>query len=130
MSHFAGFGHKIKEKECDTMSFSIISIQQLPMWLSREGTILIDLREREEYQKEHIKGAVNIPYVRWEEEKDGWKHQFSTLIFYCDRGNQSMYAAKEMNRLGYQAVSIAGGFESYRIWKKKGKKEYDGQRNI
>ena len=49
------------------MSFSIISIQQLPMWLSREGTILIDLREREEYQKEHIKGAVNIPYVRWEE---------------------------------------------------------------
>lgn len=112
------------------MSFSIISIQQLPMWLSREGTILIDLREREEYQKEHIKGAVNIPYERWEEEKDGWKHQFSILIFYCDRGNQSMYAAKEMNRLGYQAVSIAGGFESYRIWKKKGKKEYDGQRNI
>ena len=44
------------------MSFSIISIRQLASWQAREGTILIDLREREEYQEEHIKGAVNIPY--------------------------------------------------------------------
>ena len=101
------------------MSFSIISIRQLASWQAREGTILIDLREREEYQEEHIKGAVNIPYGRWEQEKEGWRHQFTYLIFYCDRGNQSMYAAREMNRLGYHA-----------IWKKKGKKEYDGQRNI
>ena len=128
--HFVENPHIIKEKERDTMSFSIISIRQLASWQAREGTILIDLREREEYQEEHIKGAVNIPYERWEQEKEGWRHQFTYLIFYCDRGNQSMYAAREMNRLGYHAASIAGGFESYRIWKKKGKKEYDGQRNI
>ena len=39
------------------MSFSIISIRQLASWQAREGTILIDLREREEYQEEHIKGS-------------------------------------------------------------------------
>ncbi len=69
VSHFVENPHIIKEKERDTMSFSIISIRQLASWQAREGTILIDLREREEYQEEHIKGAVNIPYERWEQEK-------------------------------------------------------------
>ena len=87
VSHFVENPHIIIEKERDTMSFSIISIRQLASWQAREGTILIDLREREEYQEEHIKGAVNIPYERWEQEKEGWRHQFTYLIFYCDRGN-------------------------------------------
>ena len=38
-----------------------------------------------------------------------------------------MYAAREMNRLGYHAASIAGGFESYRIWKRKEKKSTMGK---
>ena len=53
VSHFVENPHIIKEKERDTMSFSIISIRQLASWQAREGTILIDLREREEIGRAH-----------------------------------------------------------------------------
>ncbi len=104
------------------MSFSIIPIGELGNYLGRAGTILIDLREKADFDKGHIKGAENIPYERWQIEKETWTHRYDTVIFYCERGNQSMYAAKEMNKRGYHAISIAGGYQGYLIWRRKGKK--------
>lgn len=99
------------------MSFSIIPIRDLDSILKKPGTILIDLRDEKEYRDAHIPGAKNIPYERWETEKETWKHRYDTVVFYCERGNQSMYAAKEMNKRGYYAISIAGGFQGYKVWK-------------
>ncbi len=99
------------------MSFSIIPIRELDGILDRPGTILIDLRDEEDYQRGHIQGAKNIPYERWQIEKETWTHRYETVVFYCDRGNQSMYAAREMNKRGYYAISIAGGYQGYQVWK-------------
>jgi rhodanese-related sulfurtransferase len=101
------------------MSFSIIPIRELNRYTKQAGTILIDLRDEKEYQKGHIEGAKNIPYTRWETEKEHWVHKYDTVVFYCERGNQSMYAAKEMNKRGYHAISIAGGYQGYLVWKRK-----------
>ena len=94
------------------MSFSIIPIQDLENYLRRPGTILIDLREEEDYEQGHIKGA-RILLMRTR------THRYDTVVFYCERGNQSMYAAREMNRKGYYAISIAGGYQGYKVWKRK-----------
>ena len=99
------------------MSFSIIPIQDLEKVTRQPGTILIDLRDEEDYRNGHIPGAKNIPYEQWEIEKETWKHRYGTVVFYCERGNQSMYAAKEMNKRGYYAISIAGGYQEYKVWK-------------
>lgn len=99
------------------MGFSIIPVRDLEAAVKQQGTILIDLRDEEEYQKEHIPGAKNIPYERWQVEKETWTHRYTTVIFYCGRGNQSMYAAKEMNKRGYCAISIAGGYQGYKVWR-------------
>lgn len=101
------------------MSFSVISIRELQNYLRKSGTILIDLRSKEDYRQGHIEQAVNIPYERWQVEKEAWRHRYKTVIFYCERGNQSMYAAKEMNKRGYYAISIAGGYQGYKVWKGK-----------
>lgn len=103
------------------MSFSIIPIRDLEWYMKRPGTILIDLRDEKEYEQGHISGAKNIPYKRWQVEKETWTHRYDTVVFYCDRGNQSMYAAREMNKRGYYAISIAGGYQGYEVWKRKGK---------
>lgn len=99
------------------MSFSIIPIRDLETIMKKPGTILIDLRDEEDYRKGHIRGAKNIPYERWQIEKETWTHRYDTVIFYCERGNQSMYAAKEMNKQGYFAISIAGGYQGYQVWR-------------
>lgn len=102
------------------MSFSIIPVRDLSEYMQREGTILIDLREEEQYRRGHIEHAINIPYDRWSADQGKWMRQYNTVIFYCERGNQSMYAAKEMNKRGYSAISIAGGYQAYKVWKQKG----------
>ncbi len=48
------------------MSFSIIPIRDLEKYTQKPGSILIDLRDREDYKKGHINGARNIPYERWQ----------------------------------------------------------------
>ena len=39
-----------------------ISAKMLDYYVDRRDTLIIDLRDREEYGKSHVKGAVNIPY--------------------------------------------------------------------
>ncbi len=105
------------------MSFSIIPIRDLRHYTDRSGTILIDLRKQEEYRRGHIAGAKNIPYEQWQTEKDKWRHCYDTVVFYCQRGNKSMYAAKEMNKRGYHVISIAGGYQGYLMYEKQKGKE-------
>lgn len=111
----------VRKKNVISMSFSIIPIGDLEKYMDKPGTILIDLRDEKDYEKGHIQGAKNIPYKRWQIEKETWRHLYETVVFYCDRGNQSMYAAREMNKRGYYAISIAGGYQGYEVWKRKGK---------
>lgn len=120
--------YDVRKKNVMSMSFSIIPIRDLEAVARRPGTILIDLRDEEDYQKDHIQGAKNIPYKRWQVEKETWTHRYNTVIFYCERGNQSMYAAKEMNKRGYYAISIAGGYQGYRVW--KGRTASDEKRHV
>lgn len=121
--------HVIK-KNVISMSFSIIPIRDLEKYMKKPGTILIDLRDEEDFKKGHIKDAKNIPYERWQIEKESWVHRYDTVIFYCERGNQSMYAAKEMNKRGYYAISIAGGYQGYLVWKRKGKAAQDEKKYV
>lgn len=87
------------------------------------GSMLIDLRGREEYQKEHIPGAVCIPYDelsgRIPELRD-WVSQCSrrygraVLIVYCDRGNTSIRAARDLYREGFCVKNVYGGISAYK----------------
>ena len=37
-----------------------------------------------------------------------------TLVFYCDRGAKSMLACRDLGRMGYRCVDLAGGMLYYR----------------
>ena len=87
------------------------------------GSMLIDLRGREEFQKEHIPGAVCIPYVELPErisELKDWASRCSrrygraVLIVYCDRGNTSLRAARDLYREGFRVKNVYGGMVKYK----------------
>ena len=44
-----------------------ISAEDLDIYVGRKDAVLIDLREPEEYAKNHIRNAVNIPYEKLQE---------------------------------------------------------------
>ena len=81
---------------------------------------LLDVRDRESYQKGHIPGAVWIPF---EDNPDFMSQvpKYTILILYCYRGNLSMKVTGILRQAGYPAYSLAGGYENFR--QQTGKKE-------
>lgn len=76
--------------------------------LGKPGCIFIDLRTKEEYDAGHLVGAVNIPYDDLERMKYRLRRE-DRLFFYCDRGNVSLMACRDLKREGYQVSNLWGG---------------------
>lgn len=77
------------------------------MELIDAGATVIDVRSSEEYNKEHIKDAINIPVdtiSAMEYDKD------TVILVYCASGVRSAEAAKTLIDLGYTNVyNLDGG---------------------
>ena len=89
-----------------------ISAKMLDYYVDRRDSLIIDLREREEFNKSHVRGAVNIPY----EEADSYAlfPKDKIRVMYCDRGGASLRLARQLARKGHRTRSVIGGFEAYR----------------
>ena len=95
------------------MYYYTISQNELTHYLQRLDTTLIDLRTPEAFQKGHIPKAINIPYQQLYTKTFSAFNQ-QTIILYCDRGSQSLLAARDLQKRGIAAFSIYGGFLAYR----------------
>ena len=84
-----------------------------------EGATFLDIRERDEWDVEHIPGAVYIPRSRLEGRIEGIvADRAAPLVLYCESGNRSLFAAKALQELGYEdARNLAGGIVE---WKRRG----------
>jgi len=76
---------------------------------------IVDVRSREEYLKEHIPNAINIPY--WDM---GYYVDFikelrfcKKVILYCNRGLISSYARKFLKEKGIESEVLTGGLISW-----------------
>ena len=71
---------------------------------------LLDVRTPSEYNRGHIKGALNIPlgqidrYSQSKEEK---------LYVICHSGVRSRLAAAKLRKKGYDVVNISGGMRTW-----------------
>lgn len=89
--------------------------------------LFIDGRKREEYEKGHIKGAINIPYDEFmkltvDERKEMMKkyNKNGVIVCYCDGGgcDVSIDLGYEIAKIGFNSVNIYLG--GYSEWKSKG----------
>lgn len=88
-----------------------ISAEDLDLYVGRNDAVLIDLREPEEYAKNHIRNAVNIPYEQLQDCRRYSRKKI--LVFYCERGSSSLFAAREFQKMGYKTKSVVGGIRCY-----------------
>ena len=94
------------------MSFDTIRTNDINKYIGNNHVMIIDLRDKEEYDSGHIPTAVNIPYEELEDQKQ-YLHKDNLLIFYCDRGNISLLAARDLIKDGFNIKSLYGGIRSY-----------------
>jgi len=85
----------------------------------RSDVVLLDVRERDEYEQGYIPSAQWIPRGFLElKVEDVVPDRDHEIILYCAGGTRSALAAKSLETLGYRKVSsMAGGF---RAWKNSG----------
>jgi len=81
-----------------------------------EGTdfIILDVRNKDEYDDGHIKNAVLLPVDNIEKEAGpviGGKDK--TILVYCRSGNRSSMAAAKLVALGYTDVRDFGGITNW-----------------
>ncbi|WP_271716049.1 rhodanese-like domain-containing protein [Anaeromicropila herbilytica] len=95
------------------MNIEYISVKSLEEYINNVNAIIIDLRDYSEYKKGHVPNAVNIELEnlsRYRRKLDKYKD----IVLYCDRGSISLLASRELSKLGYHVINVAGGFHYYK----------------
>ena len=97
--------------------YETIPVRCLDTWLERGYTgRIVDLRDRTSYHRSHLCTAENIPYERWREDPFHELPQLTwetPILFYCERGSESMLVCNYYDRLGYKVYNLGGGYRFY-----------------
>jgi molybdopterin/thiamine biosynthesis adenylyltransferase/rhodanese-related sulfurtransferase len=103
---------KARIREVDTAEAEV-EVQQ-------PGTVVLDVREPDEYDQGALPGAVHIPRGHLESQVEGKIGDHDAhVVVYCAGGTRSAFAADTLTQLGYtDVVSMAGGFNK---WKDEGR---------
>ncbi len=96
-----------------------IDIDEARRMLEKPGTVLLDVREGDEWRQGHITQAVGIPRgfleLRVEEKVPDHK---TPVILQCASGTRSLLAARSLREMGYENLyNLTGGFNA---WKDRG----------
>jgi sulfur-carrier protein adenylyltransferase/sulfurtransferase len=77
-----------------------------------DGAVLVDIRERSEWETGWIDGAIRIPMSELGDQLEEYRDR--SLVIYCAHGNRSLRVAEALTEAGYDdAVSLAGGIVAW-----------------
>jgi len=84
-----------------------------------EKLTLIDVREKDEWDRGHLPGAIHLSKGIIERDVEGaFPEKGAELVLYCGGGYRSALAALNLKKMGYtRAVSMDGG---WRTWTEQG----------
>ncbi|HEY5645343.1 MAG TPA: rhodanese-like domain-containing protein [Pseudomonadales bacterium] len=93
-----------------------VSAQQLVDLVNRENAVVLDLRERKEFEAGHIVGSVNVPYATLESKlADLEKYREQPLVIACRMGQHAGTAGTMLRKKGFTNVSrLTGGITEWR----------------
>ena len=79
------------------------------------GTIVLDVREQEEYDQGHIPGAVLLPVgeITQESASAAVPEKDTVVLVYCRSGNRSKKASQALVDLGYTGIYEFGGINTW-----------------
>ena len=86
-----------------------------------ERVTLVDVRRREQHEAETMPGSVNFDaydalHAGEERAMEGLElPQGTRVVTFCNRGVSGAVAAEQLRRRGYEAYSLEGGLEAWKV---------------
>lgn len=80
----------------------------------KDGALLLDVREKDEYVEGHIQGAKNLPLSKINRAEKTLKDKEQEIFVYCMSGSRSGQAVAYLKRMGYSNAKNIGGIVSYK----------------
>lgn len=76
---------------------------------------LIDVRTAAEYNRSHLRGAVNFSYLNFHIGRDvDTLDRNKTVLVYCQTCHRSPLAARKMKKMGFRKVNdLKGGYKNW-----------------
>lgn len=84
----------------DTLTFTDVQASM------SDGSSLLDVREADEYQEGHIKGAINLPLSQIQTGSFGDLTKDKPHYVYCRSGNRSAQATEILQTAGYKITDL------------------------
>ncbi len=83
---------------------------------SSPDAVIVDVREKDEFDEAHIPDAVHMSRGMLEFEiEDQFPDRNTPIICHCGGGGRSALAAETLQKMGYKNVrSMAGGFKAWK----------------
>ena len=91
------------------MEFDIVYVRDLVGTIKDKNAVVVDLRDKKEYNQGHFPGAVNLPI----DDTDIYENVLRKdryYILYCDHGGSSMQLARYIGRRSYKMAYVIGGY--------------------
>ena len=92
-----------------------ISVQEAKRRVD-EGAFLVDVREQNEYDEEHIPGATLVPLSEFMRRYEGDlpEDKDEEVIVHCRSGARSAQAVTFLRENGYNALNVEGGILAWK----------------
>lgn len=96
--------------------YKSISQDKAKEMMAGGNVIILDVREKGEYDSGHIKGAVLLPVgtINADTAADVIDSKDSVVLVYCRSGNRSKKASATLAKLGYTNIYEFGGITSWK----------------
>ncbi|WP_263080775.1 rhodanese-like domain-containing protein [Endozoicomonas sp. Mp262] len=92
-----------------------VTTQDLTLLVNQQGAVIVDVREKAEFNKGHIVDALNIPFARLKERaSELLKHKDKPVIIVDAMGQHGGMAGKILKEAGIeQVMKLKGGIGSW-----------------
>ncbi len=109
--HNQGFLNLVNDAKSRVREITIDDYRKMP----REGHLLIDVREDNEWSAGHAAGAIHLGKGIIERDiETKVPDKSTTMVLYCGGGYRSALAADALRKIGYEnAISLDGGWRAW-----------------
>ncbi len=96
-----------------------LTSNSLTSLVNSEQAVVVDLREKAEFDAGHIVDAINIPFSKWQSQQGGGetelgKYRARPIVLVCKMGQQSSHVARKLKAEDYAGIyRLSGGLSEW-----------------